>query len=147
MDHCVICCGSLKDKCDVCQPDKQVQVNSISLLCNPIKHVFHQCCIDAWTAKKNICPLCCNDWKCVEVLTLKELCTIKLLRNTEVLFKLLTMEMSEEIYGYLDKYTKVNMRIDTQIKSKTAKHVAAKYFSQFLTLQDAKTLYDIKGKN
>lgn len=56
VQSCVICICLLKDKCETCEHALQTNVNSISLLCNTIKHVYHKFCIDGWLKQQMICP-------------------------------------------------------------------------------------------
>lgn len=143
MDYCAICRGELAKKCQVCSIETQAEQNVQSLTC-PTPHIYHKCCIETWLKMRAICPLCSNEWKTIELLSLKELCALKILGDVDILLRLLETEIDDEIYEYLDKHASVNMFIKTTIKSKNAKRVLAKYFSQFLDAGEVKRLCDFK---
>jgi len=56
--------GTLQDddtKCSICLTQYEEGDNLRYLPCTPIKHHFHQNCIDEWLQVNRVCPICKRD--------------------------------------------------------------------------------------
>lgn len=150
MDVCAICRGELSTKCSIhspesgCTPEQCAGNNEVTcnLLCKPIKHNYHTCCIREWRARRDICPLCTRPWEDMKVLSLIELCALKFLGDIDFLIKIDKIQIDNKVYTILKKYSRPGMSITP--KSRPCMELMSIYSSQYLTLDDAKKIVETK---
>jgi len=52
---------SQDSKCSICLSNYEIKDKIRILPCTPIKHHFHQLCIDEWLVSHNNCPFCTSE--------------------------------------------------------------------------------------
>jgi len=60
-DTCAICKNEIMEPCIQCNTSEN-NINSCTFITGICNHTYHLHCIEKWITRRNVCPLCNNEW-------------------------------------------------------------------------------------